>query len=668
MPIKRWRVDPPQRELAAYLAEECDIDPFLALIAAGRGYTDPALLEEYLSPEVILSDPYELRDMEKAVEVIWDAVYAEELIAVYGDYDVDGVAATALLFDYLRSKGARVVYTIPDREKDGYGMNLISIDKLHAMGVTLIITVDNGIASEREVEYAASLGIKVVVTDHHLPPEQLPAAAAVIDPHRADDMSEFKEICGVFVAYKLLCALEGKSPEELLYDWGDLVALGTVADVMPLTYENRCIVREGLQVIAQGNRRGLTALMKEAAIDPYTVSASRLAFGIAPRINAAGRMGDAARAVELLLTDDDETAAGLASALNSENIRRQSIEKQILTEAVNTVEKKGYKHHRVIVVAGENWHHGVIGIVAARLCEKYGKPAVVLSCDGEAAHGSARSVSGFSIYEAIASCSYLLTRYGGHEMAAGISLYAGQVDDFRRAINEYAAKRPRPIPELRLDCKLNPAALSVDLAEELKQLEPFGTGNPAPVFGIFDLLLEGITPVGGGKHLKLTFSKGELRFQAMLFSTIRAAFPYETGEQLDIAVTLDVNLYGGEQNLTVNIRDLRKSVMDEEALFADIDLYESFKSGIYKEYSDITPTREEIAAVYKTVLKRPVSLKRLTVTEPNYAKALIAAEALCELGVLRLVDLDGIPTLKLADNATKVDLSDSQILRRLNGE
>lgn len=670
MQFKRWNIRPTQKLLATELAEECGVDSFVALIAAGRGYTEPEILEEFLTDEVILADPYELKDIEIAAEVINDAVYAEEKIAVFGDYDVDGVTATALMYSYLKSRNARVTYYIPDREKDGYGISMQAIDKMKSDNIDLIITVDNGISAYDEVNYAKSLGMKVVVTDHHLPPAEIPLADAVVDPHRPDDYSEFKDICGVFVAFKVVCAVEGKCPEELLYDYGDLVALGTLADVMPLVFENRVAVREGLNLIANGSRRGLSALLRAAGIEEYQLTSTRAAFGIAPRLNAAGRMGDAARAAELLLTDDDETAFGLAELLNNENIRRQTYEKQILSEAVNMVEKNGYKHDRVIVVAGNNWHCGVIGIVAAKICEKYGKPTVVLSlCDG-VANGSARSIKGFSIYEAIKSCDYILTKFGGHEMAAGITLYENSVDTFRRIINEYAAENDRVMPELWLDCKLNPVALSVELAEEIKTLEPFGTGNPVPVFGIFEVRLDKISPVGQGKHLRLGFSKGDTTFSAMMFGMSKNAFAYDVGDKVDLAVTLDVNIYNNMPSLTVSVKDVRLSGVNDEKLAKDIDLYESFKAGEDKDFSAILPEIAEAREVYKTIsggcsLDRLVCKNLLSV---GYAKAMIVAEALCQLKICSFFDVEGVPVIKITNSGVKVNLNDAPILRKLRGE
>ncbi len=669
MQYKRWTVNPLEKALAAELAEECNIDPFIALIAAGRGYTDPYELSELISPDLLMNDPFELRDMEKAVDIISDAIYSEEIIAVFGDYDVDGVTATALLYSYLKNRGARVIYAVPDRERDGYGINISAIDKFHAQNVDLIITVDNGISAISEIDYAKRLGMKVVVTDHHLPCDELPEADAVIDPHRVDDFSEFKEICGVMVAFKLISALEGKSSEEMLYEYGDLVTVGTVADVMPLIQENRSAVRAGIDVIKEGKRRGVSALLKASGIDPYTLNASKIAYSIAPRLNAAGRMGDAARAVELLLADEDEVANGLAELLCNENIRRQSLEKKIFAESVEKVEKNGYKHNRVIVVDGEGWHHGVIGIVAARIAEKYGRPAVVLSVSDGVANGSARSIRNFSIYDAIAKCSYLLSKFGGHEMAAGVTLSASLIGDFRRAINEYAANLDRVFPEVRLDCKLNPSALSLDLVEELRALEPFGVGNPMPVFGIYGVKLEKISPVASGKHLRLGFTKNGCSFIAMLFGTTPQEFSFEAGQTVDIAVTVDSNEYNGTTSLTVHIKEMRAASENPEQILIDMDEYESFKSGLSGDYTEIAPTREETAAVYKEIIHSEKPIAKLMNKLQNTvspAKVLISAEALCELGICSLYSKEGVPTLKISNSGVKVNLADAAILKKLN--
>lgn len=663
MAFKKWVVGHPDRELAKMMAEECDIDPFAALIACGRGIGDSSELEQMLCEEPLLCDARELPDIQKAADYINNAIAEDTLIAVFGDYDCDGVVATAVLADYLKTRGARAVTYIPDRESEGYGMNCGAIDKLHAMGVGLIITVDNGIACADEIAYAKELGIVTVVTDHHLPPETLPDAVAVVDPHIKGSAVGFREICGAEVAFKLICVAEDREPEELLPLYADMLCIAVVADVMPLVNENRSIVKEGLLKLKNSPRTGLQALMNAAALDRAGINAGRVAFGLAPRINAAGRMGDASRALKLLLCEDVKTALDIANELDTENTRRRENEKAIYEQAQSQIDG-GLKHDRVIVVSGENWHMGTVGIVASRICERYGRPAVVISVKDGEAHGSGRSIKGFHLYDALCACSDCLTRFGGHELAAGVSLAPDKIDDFRRAINAYAQTREIPAPEIRLDLRLNPAGMSVDMALAIKELEPFGFGNPTPMFGIFGVKLEKINAIGGGKHLKLLFSKGPNLFQALLFGVTPEQFCFRCGDLLDLAVVLEIDTYRDEQTLSIQIKDIRMSDTDDTKLFEQIAAYDDYKSGACCRAAELFPTREEVGAVYKNILKGSVAderIKHLFLGELGLAKTLIAVDVLCELG---LVKQEG-GFLSAERGVSKTDLMCSEIYKNL---
>ena len=667
--MKKWEVSKIDKELAKELAFECDVDPFVAMIAASRGYDDPSLLDEFLSEEPLFSDPFSFADMEAAVGFINEAVENDELIAVYGDYDCDGVTATALLYSYLVKRGARVITRIPDRFSEGYGMNKNAVDELYSMGVTFIITVDNGISCYEEIEYANSLGIRVVVTDHHLPPETLPNALAVVDPHRSDDYSEFKDICGVGVAFNLICALENAEPEELIYDYGDLVALGTIGDVMPLIAVNRSFVRVGIERILNSNRVGVTALMKIAGIDNAAFSATRVAFGLVPRINAAGRMGSADRALKLLVTDDEYEAYDIAREIGDDNTLRQQIEKNILDEAIGIIENEQLYHQRVIVVSGENWHHGIVGIVASRICEIYGKPTIVLSIDGDVAHGSGRSIDGFSLYECINSAVDYTLKFGGHELAAGVTVKKENISVFASAVNEYARTINPAVPVLKLDCKLNPIALTIDLFDALNVMQPFGTGNNVPVFGIYDVKLEKISSVAGGKHLKLNFIKNNTSFQAMLFSCGEEAFSYNVGDLLDIAVILDANIFNGKRYLSVIIKDYRIAGINDINLADEIACYDDFCALVPKDYSSIAPTREECAVVYKYICRGTKSAKATEqkfMNELGLAKVKLIIDIFIELGLLCKSDSEA-QILYVNTNGGKVDLENSTILTRARG-
>ena len=665
MGVKKWQIAGFNKMLAKELAVECDIDPIVALIASARGYTDPASLEEFLSDEPCFDDPRNLTDVEKAAEIINSNIENGSKIAVYGDYDCDGITSTVLMFSYLKSRGADCVYYIPDRFDEGYGMNTGAVEKLAGEGIKLLITVDNGIACHNEIKRAKELGMSVVVTDHHLPKETLPQADAVVDPHRVDCRSEFKEICGAEVAFKLICVLEEREPEELLPYYSDLLSVALTADVMPLIYENRAIVKYGIEKLKRSPLTGFSALMNVAAIQRDNISAGRIAFGIAPRINAAGRMGSAARAVELLLSDNMLNALGIANEIDDDNSERQRIEKEIFSEASAEIEKKGYFYDRVIVVDGEGWHNGVLGIVASRITERYGCPSIVISRNGDAASGSGRSIEGFSLYDAINAASDTLSKFGGHELAAGISLSSDKIPAFREKINEYASGCDFVPPVLKLDCKLNPSGLTVELAEALKELEPFGQGNPSPLFGVFGVKLERINPIGGGKHLRLIFSKGDNSFQALLFGVTAEQFCFECGDLLDLAVTVSSDIYNGETRLSVQIKALRMNGTDDVRLFGEISCFNDYMAGRQVDAEQLLPSREETGSVYRLIASKPVTgerIKYLTLNTVGYAKCEISLMVLSELG---LIQKDGAGFYKITGAGRRTELANSAVYRNL---
>jgi single-stranded-DNA-specific exonuclease len=548
------------------------------------------------------------------------------------------VTATALLYSYLKQRNADCVYYIPDRFDEGYGMNSEAVKNLHNQGVEFIVTVDNGISCIDEIKLANSLGMTVVVTDHHLPGDIIPNAAAVVDPHRKDCPSAFKSICGAEVAFKLICVMEGKEPEELLPIYADILAVAVIADIMPLTFENRIIVKYGVEKLKKSPLTGLSALLQVAGVSYDNINASRVAFGICPRLNAAGRMGKAERAVELLCSSNMLEALKIADEIDKENSLRQQIEKNIFEQAVLKIEQNNYQYDRVIVVEGEGWHNGVVGIVASRICERYGAPCIVISCDGDMAHGSGRSFEDFSLYDAIYSCKDLLTKFGGHSQAAGVSIRTEDIVEFRNSINDYAQKLEIKAPILKIDCRLNPSALTIDLSESIKQLEPFGFGNPVPLFGLFGVTLNRITPVANNKHLKLLFTKGENTFQTILFGMSDNDFCFNVGDLLDLAVTVETNVYNGNATISVQIKAIRISGTDDNKLFKDVANFNNFMSG--KEYNvkDLTPTREEVGNVYRLISQKAIlkeRLKYIFINDLGYAKTMISLITLEELGLIK---------------------------------
>ncbi len=603
MSFRRWTFAPLDKEAAAQLASECEIDGFLALLLAARGVTDPEEAQQLLGGEEELGDPFAFADMDAAVERIETAIDRGEKIAVFGDYDADGVTATVLLYTYLRERGADVIYRLPRREEEGYGLHHATVDELGCAGAKLIVTVDNGISAVDEIAYANTLGLDVVVTDHHQPQGELPPAVAVVDPHRDDCESEFKMYAGVGVAFKLVCAMEGDE-EFALSRYADLVALGTLADVMSLEGENRRLVREGLQMIERGERIGLAALAKEAGVADKRITASSAVFSLAPRINAAGRMGDPDAAAKLLLSQTEEEAATLAAKVTQFNTERQKKEQDIMAEVTAYIEAHPeVMAQRVIVLSGDNWYPGVVGIIAARVLEKYGKPCILLSVSDGLAKGSGRSIAGFSLFDAIASCGDMLLNYGGHQLAAGLGLDADRVDEFRARINEYAQKEypEMPVPELSMDFRLSPSQINVGKLDVMNSLEPFGAGNPTPQFGLCKMRVEGLSEVAG-KHTRFTLSRDGVTLSAIRFGATPKALGFEVGDVIHLAVTLDRNEFRGTVSVSVIVRDVRYADTLQEQQIAASRLFDRVVCGELLSAEDkaaARPEREHAAALYR---------------------------------------------------------------------
>ncbi len=677
MNLKQWKVSALDKDRAAQIAERYSVPFFLAMLLEIRGIRSEEQIEVMLGNSGRLSDPFLMKDMDKAVSRIRRAIDGFERIAVYGDYDADGVTATSILFTYLEAVGADVMYYIPQREGEGYGMNKNAVETLHSEGVKLIITVDNGISSVEEVSLAAELGIDVVVTDHHRPQQHLPEAAAVVDAYRPDDESPFKDMSGAGVALKLLIALEDGNSQEILEEYADLAALGTIGDVVPVVGENRVVLQAGLRSISQFGRPGINALIERCA-SGTALSSGSLAFTVIPRLNATGRMGSPDRAVRLLCCESDEEASLLAEEICSDNDLRRQVEAEIVSEAMDKIEKDpSLLFSRVIVVSGHDWHHGVIGIAAARITDRYGKPCIVISEDGENAKGSGRSVEGFSLFEAISACSSYLERFGGHPMAAGITLKADTIEDFSRAINRYAAERypEMPVPVLNLDCRLNPASLSSELPIALRRMEPFGSANAQPVFGLFGMELREIVPVGGGNHLRLSFQKHGTFVNCMRFGVKPGDFPFHTGDKLDLAVTLDLREFRGEEKMTVTVRDQRPSGPSEEECLRSYRIYEKFRRGetlSAEEKGLLSPTRDDLAALYRLLASlrgehfHPFSaLNTLSTGNFNLGKLFLCLDMMGERGLLEYSSQGDILSVQLKPTAGKVDMFASEIYRKL---
>jgi single-stranded-DNA-specific exonuclease len=660
---------------AAYAAEQ-KAASLLAGVLAARGITDPDRALELLAGEEPLSDPFLLKDMDKACARILRAADEGETIVVYGDYDVDGVTATALLYEHLRGMGANVKCMLPSREGDGYGLSKNAIQSVYDKGYRLIVTVDNGISAVEEADFAASLGIDLVVTDHHLPPETLPKAVAIVDPRREDDESPFKGLCGAGVAFKLCAALDECDPMEMLEYCGDLAAIGTVADVMPLTGENRTLVKAGLRLLGQTERPGLGALLDQAGLAGKPVTSENVSYALAPRINAAGRMDSAVTALQLVLCEDEARAEELAHKLGEINAARQETEQQIALSAQAQLEADPtVMADRVILVWGRDWHQGVIGIVASRLVEKLGRPVIVVSVDEHGdGKGSGRSVQGFNLHAAIGSCADLLVRFGGHAMAAGLSVREENLPELRRRLNEWAARECPVVrtPPLECDLSIHLDRISVDSVRGLEQLAPFGADNPVPVFLLENAVLEAAYPVSEGKHSRVRLRQGNAAVYAIWFGMPTAQLAYGAGAAVDVALQLSVYDGGRGAQLSGRIVEMHPAGFGPQQA-AQATLAEALRRGTplaEEEKAQIRPTRADLIAVYRELQQHAWHAEDLQpllakMGAENAGKTLVAITALEQVGLVQTVERDGARYLAVVPTHEKRNIADAPILRCL---
>ena len=665
-----------EQKYAATLAAQQKEVGLLAGILAARGITDPTEALTLLAGEEELSDPMLLTDMDKACARILEAIDKEQTIVVYGDYDVDGVTATALLYQHLKGMGASVKCMLPSREGDGYGLSKNAIQSIHDKGCQLIVTVDNGISALEEAEFAASLGVDLIVTDHHLPHDALPKAVAVVDPRRADDHSPFKGLCGAGVAFKLCAALDGCPPEEMLDYCGDLAAVGTVADVMPLTGENRTLVKAGLKLLQQTDRPGISALLEEVGLGGKPITAENVSYAIAPRINAAGRMDNAVTALQLVLCEDEERAAELAHKLNEINVARQETEQEIVKAAQEQLDAEpAILEDRVILIWGRDWHPGVIGIVASRLVEKTGRPVIVVSVDehGEG-KGSGRSVQGFNLHECIASCEDILLRFGGHAMAAGLSVREENLLELRRRLNEWAARECAVLftPPLECDLSIHLDRITVESVRRLEQLAPYGAENPTPVFVLEKAVIDGIFSVSEGKHCRLRLRQGNASIYAVWFGMPPEQLPYTMGDVVDAAVNLSVyeSLRGAQ--LSGRILELHPAGFGNAAA-EQTALVQALRRGTplsAEQKARIAPERSDIITVYRELQARRWHAEDLQplfakLGEENTGKILVAITALEQVGLIAVRERSGAKFWELVPAEGKKNLADAPILKCL---
>ncbi len=611
MYTKKWIVNKADENTVRVLMNELKIPSLVAKILASRGVWEKEEAEKYISCDSsVLYDPFLLKDMDKAVERITKAIENKEKVCIYGDYDVDGITSTIILYKFLSEKGVECTYFIPERIQDGYGLSAGALERL-AGEFSLIITVDTGITAVEEARLAKSLGMDMVITDHHRYGDEIPDAVAVVNPHRPDCNYPFKNLAGVGVVFKLICALSGENgTEKVLKQFGDIVAIGTIADVMPIIDENRYISAYGLELLKNTGNVGLKALMEEAGVYKDGAPAKKLnstvvGYVIAPRINAAGRITSAHRAAELLLSTEKCEAKEIAAELCEINKRRQALEMEMFSEALKQIEEE-CKDDRVLVLCSDGWHQGVIGVVASKITEKYSLPSILISFDGDLGKGSGRSIKGFSIMDALKDSEEHLVKYGGHELAAGLTISRDKIEDFRRSINEYADKNMNEeitIPVVNIDCEVKLSELSLDSVKELRLLEPYGLQNPQPVFTAKNLEIVDIAPISDGKHIKFKVKeKGSQNFfYSVFFGMAYDNFRFTSGDMCDIVFSAEINEHFRSPSVQLFIKQVRPTEEDNahaettEKYISDSEK----KEELYPYPSEYIPTVEDFRTLFK---------------------------------------------------------------------
>ena len=679
MRYKVWKTAAPDPEGRAALERE-GVHPLVAAVLSSRGLRSVEQARNFLmARDNPLCDGAQMKDMDRAVARVRLALERGEAMAVYGDYDVDGITATCLLTEFLAGLGGTVTPYIPDRLEEGYGLNRDAVAALAAKGVKLIITVDCGITAEDEVAYAAQLGVDVVVTDHHECKAVLPAAAAVVDPHRPDCPYPFKGLAGVGVALKLAMTLVGpEQAEEVLNRYCDLAAMGTVADVMPMVGENRTIVQRGLQALEKPRRLGLAMLVREAGLENRPLNSVSIGYALAPRINAAGRMGQADVAVELLLTHVPNRAVFLAQELCRLNKERQSVEMGIFEQCEQLLKHKPQKG--AIVLADPSWHQGVVGIVASRLAEQHGCPAFMICLSGGVGKGSCRSYGGINLFAVLEGCQDLLEAFGGHELAAGFTVKQENIlalaQRLRTQVTAQTVQASQP--ELDVDVELDdPAVLDLAGVDLLERLEPYGTGNPRPVFSVTGAQVMSRSLVGGGRHLKMKVSKRGMTLDAIFFSA--ADQLPEVGSRVDLAFYPQINEYRGARAVQLHMVDLRQAPGRAQL---ERDLYEKYRRGdvlTAAEAAALLPEREEFVNLWRYLKRETVHRPMLEVTAAHLARdvartagrrepvlhTIVCLDVMHERGLITLCSRSDRLSICMNPATEKVDLEDSYILRRL---
>ncbi len=664
--MKKWLVRKADEQIVAEMTKNTDISRFAAELLTGRGITNTALAAEFFG-EAPISEPTDIADMDKAVSVISEAAQNGDKILVYGDYDCDGVTSTVMLYSYLEAIGADVSWRIPTRD-EGYGLNMKAVDDAAEDGVKLIITVDNGVSAVDEAEYIYEKGMKLVITDHHQVPPVLPRAEAVVNPHRRDDSSQYKDFAGCGVVLKLIMAMEDDI-ESVCEQYCELAAIGTVGDIVPLTGENRTIVSRGLDMMPYTENRGLLSLFETSGIDPEEMTSTTLAYSVCPRINAAGRYSTAAVAAELLLSD--ELASVNAEKLCEMNVMRQKLEAEIYEQALAQLrEQPELLNRRVIVVAGEGWNHGIIGIVSARLLTKFGKPNIVISIEGDTARGSARSTEQLSMFDMLSSCGDLLIRFGGHVKAAGLSVETKNIEALKRRIYEYSeAQSEYPVEIMLADAEIRAEDLTIENIASLELFQPFGEKNPVPLFMLKNCVIKSVKALKEGKYVSFEFDYRGRIFRALHFGMKYEDFAYSVGTAVDMLANIDINVFREKETLCIKVKDIRLSGISQDKYFAAKQTYEDLRCGRAVDsrlVERIIPQLDDMKKVYD-LLRTESRLEALTekalAAQINYCKLRAVLDVLAEFGLAEINAVDG--RVRLIPSGKKAELEKSVYLAEL---
>lgn len=561
---KKWQIYDVDEEKVEEISKKYNVNKLLATILANRNIVNEEEIRLFLNPtRNDFHDPFLITDMEKAINRIIEAIDKQEKVTIYGDYDVDGITSITVLKSFLKDRGLEVSQYIPNRLHEGYGLNKQAIDKIHSNGCDLMITVDCGISAIEEIDYATTLGIETIVTDHHEPGNDLPNALAVIDNKRKDSTYPFRELAGVGVVFKVIQALGMKLglKEEEYLKYLDIVCIGTISDIVPLVNENRVIAKLGLLLIKQTKNIGLRSIIQSSG---YTkIDSNSISFGIAPRINACGRMGKAEDALELFLSKNIHQVSELTTKLNDYNRLRQDTEKKIFESAIQEIQEKGLEQHASIIVGGHNWHHGVIGIVSSKITEMYFKPSILLSFEEDGiGTGSGRSIPGFDLHEALSKCTDTIEKFGGHSMAIGITIRKDKFEAFKKEFEEIAkeAKIDEIVPIINIDAKIDFSSINKEMVESLKALEPYGEGNKMPVFAFKNLKIDSIRALSEGKHLKLTLKEGNTVVNSIGFNMGEFVDEYKIGDKIDVVGVLEINSFNGVDTLQINMKDIMRAI------------------------------------------------------------------------------------------------------------